>query len=198
MPTANLYATALASGSVSTSGNALGAPDGVFTTDTGNTSWTARFTMDSVPAGAFVDGTQTVKVRVRRDSDSGSDPSVTAVRLFVSGSLVANLLSSSVVPSSTTPQDITVTFTAAQAGNGDAVSIEVVTSGGSGGTTVRRSVQMDAITWEASYVVDDPAVEMSAWNGTAWVVGSLYRWDGSRWRTAQLKRWNGTGWVEVT
>lgn len=36
---------------------------------------------------------------------------------------------------------------------------------------------------------------LKAWNGSAWVLGTLKRWNGSAWVTGALKRWNGSAWV---
>lgn len=36
---------------------------------------------------------------------------------------------------------------------------------------------------------------IQAWNGTAWVPGTLKRWNGSAWVAATLKRWNGSSWI---
>lgn len=36
---------------------------------------------------------------------------------------------------------------------------------------------------------------LKAWNGSAWVAGTLKRWSGSSWVAATLKRWNGSSWV---
>ena len=36
---------------------------------------------------------------------------------------------------------------------------------------------------------------LKAWNGSAWVLGTLKRWNGSAWQTGALKRWNGSAWV---
>lgn len=39
--------------------------------------------------------------------------------------------------------------------------------------------------------------QIKAWNGSAWVVGTLKRWNGSAWVAATLKRWNGSAWIAV-
>lgn len=54
MTTSSLYATSLVAGTIGTSANALGAPDGVFTTDIDNTNWDARFAMEDIPVGELL------------------------------------------------------------------------------------------------------------------------------------------------
>lgn len=53
------------------------------------------------------------------------------------------------------------------------------------------------VTW-AEFEVPAAAVsstKLKAWNGSAWVLGTLKRWNGSAWVTGALKRWNGSAWV---
>lgn len=36
---------------------------------------------------------------------------------------------------------------------------------------------------------------LKAWNGSAWVTGTLKYWNGSAWVAKPLKRWNGSSWI---
>jgi len=73
MATATLYFVSSISGNVTTPANALGAPDGVYTTDTGSTNWTHRWRLDTV-ADSQASGTQTLTLRVRRSGTGNGSP----------------------------------------------------------------------------------------------------------------------------
>jgi hypothetical protein len=108
--TTSLYFVSGVSGNVSSPNNALGAPDGTWTTD-GNavTNWTHRWSLDTVTG--FVGGTQTLTLRLRKGSNSGT-PTISSVTLFQDDiSLGALTLSSgSTDITSTTGQDLVYTF----------------------------------------------------------------------------------------
>lgn len=151
MATTTLYLAASVSGNVSTPGNALGAPDSVFTTD-GNlaNAWTHRWRFDSINGTAT--GTHSFLIRVRKGSNSGN-PVVTAVRLYADGTLVSTLSSGSTSVTSTTPLGLLYNVSGSVLGvlTGKTVDIEVATTSAGGGPSARNAVELDAITWFVSY-----------------------------------------------
>jgi hypothetical protein len=153
--TGNVNFNALTSGSVSDSGNALGALDGTYTTNTNNASWTARFSFAAISEGFELVGTQTATLRVRRQSSGGGDPTVNSITLYNGAIAIGNILPSAVValwPSN----DIIVTFD----GTGIAdPQLQIATSGAGGGTS-RRTVQIDGaiLDYEAQEVAS-PSVD---------------------------------------
>lgn len=51
---------------------------------------------------------------------------------------------------------------------------------------------------DASFAPPSPSgLQISVWNGSAWVLKPLKRWDGAAWVPAVLKRWNGSAWTTV-
>ena len=190
--TATLYFTSHVTGSVSDPNNALGAPDGVFTTDgNDNISWTSEWQFGTVTGDAVPRTTQTVTLRVRKGSNSGN-PEVTSIRVR-QGSAYAtfNLLGSSVTVSSTTGADIVVTFDGSVLTAVTGTSLEVVTSAAGGAPTARNSVEVDAATWDAAYVVPVLHVGATALSGS----GSLAA-DGIARPTAETSL-AGAGLVEA-
>jgi hypothetical protein len=166
MPGATLYLASHVTGGVSTPANALGAPDGVFTTNANtNTSWTSEWAFDTVSGPATPSGTQTVTLRVRKGSNTGN-PTVTSVRIRQSSAYAtANLLGSSVSVTSTSGQDIVVTFDGSALATINGTSIEVATSGAPGGGTTRNAVSIDAATWDAFYVASVDHVGAASLSG---------------------------------
>ena len=149
-----LYLASFVSGDVSTPNNALGAPNGVFTTDGNeNVSWTAEWAFETVTGLAQSVGTQTLTLRVRKGSNSGN-PSVTSVRIRQGGDYVtANLLSSSQTISSTSGVDLPVEFSGSVLDGVSGASVEIVTVSATGGPAARNAVEIDAATWELEYFV---------------------------------------------
>ena len=148
--TTYLAAVSHLTGDVSSPDNALGAPDGVFTTD-GNTAntWTSRWAMATL-AGSIDPSAhlQTLILRLRKGTNT-NDPSVTALRVLQSGTdITGNLLATAhVITATGAGADLGVTF-AGHLLNGIAgVSVEVVTAANGGGPSARNAVELDAITW---------------------------------------------------
>lgn len=152
MATETLYATSLVSGAVSTPGNALGAPDGVFTTDVDNVSWTARFAMGN-PVGNTANGNHTITVRVRKETGNGT-PTINAIRIYTSAGLLwENATGWSVT--STTGQTITAYSASGLSGTDlSSVEVEIVTTGVGGSGSNRTCVQLDAITWSGDFTTE--------------------------------------------
>lgn len=152
MTTETLYATSLTSGAVATSGNALGAVNGVFTTDTGNVSWTARFALGD-PSGTQANGTHTITLRVRKESTQSGAPTVTSITLYAGGVSLGAIGAGNWSVTSGTGQDVSATF-AASLLSGRALSgidVEIVVTGAGGSPSARTTVQLDAITWSGDF-----------------------------------------------
>lgn len=151
MATETLYVNGLASGSVSSPANVNGAPDGVFTTDVDNVSWTARFGMGN-PVGNQANGNHLVRLRVRKETGTGT-PTITAVRIYDDGVLrVTRTINLGVT--STTGQDVDITLTEEEVRMVTnlaefQVELSVTGVGGSGGA--RTTVQLDSIMWQGDF-----------------------------------------------
>jgi hypothetical protein len=195
MTSTSLFATSLVSGAVGTSANVLGAPDGVFTTDTGNTNYTARFDLGTLAAGQTLSGTQTLRVRIRRDANAGNAPTINSVTLFEAG-ISRAVYTGIATPASTTAEDRDFTFADTLVVATSQLAVEISVSGSGGNGALRRTVQLDSITWLAEHVTGATGPQINYWNGTAWVLKPLKRWDGAAWVNDKvLKYWNGTAWV---
>jgi len=70
MPTQDLYFTGSVSGNVAGAANALGAPDGTYTTTSGDVSWVHEWSFDAAPG--FLAVAQTFAVAVTSLPGSGS------------------------------------------------------------------------------------------------------------------------------
>jgi hypothetical protein len=152
MPFASLYFVSHVTGNVSTPDNALGAPDGICTTDeNAATSWTSRWRLDSRIGVA--DGVQSITLRMRKGSNSGN-PTVSSVRLFQGGSVLAtlSLASGSTTITSTTGEDLVYNFAGSLLTGLVDVDIEVATASAGGGPTARNAACLDAGTWALSYI----------------------------------------------
>jgi hypothetical protein len=144
MATEILYADSHITGNVSSPNNALNAPDGTFTTDSGNTSWTSRWSMGN--PSAVVGGTQTITVTYRKDAAGGGTPTIT-VNLYENGSLIRNIIATTDVLSEVS-STLQGTFESTEISNEQNVEIEIVVSGNGGGPN-GRGAQVDAIRWDA-------------------------------------------------
>lgn len=159
MATETLYANAtLAQTSAVNPNNAWGASDGVYTGNTGNTSWSARYGMGD-PVDTVLDTTQTVDVIVRRSATGGNGTPTCTVELYESGTLIRALATNFALGTVDGPQTISTTFNGSEITSGANVEIRVVASGNGGGPNA-RTVQVDSITWIAD--TGTPLEERSA------------------------------------
>lgn len=148
-----LYAASVKTAGAANAANAVGAPDGIYTTDTGGTSWTSSWFMQPFSGGTLI-GTQNLKLRVKVDANNANPPTVSTVSLYTPDA-VQHVLGSNFTVSGTTGSDISIDF---DGGILDGVTdfsqlyIEVVTTGSSGSPKSRESVQLDSITWTTKYV----------------------------------------------
>jgi hypothetical protein len=161
----SLYATALVSGAIGTSANALGAPNGTFTTDADNTSWVARFAMGN-PSEAQASGSDhTFTLRVRKEAGTGT-PTVTSFAVY-SGTTQLYVLTTAISVTSTTGQDVVYSVPIANLAGVDLSTIDVEVAGttSGGGPSARSTVQLDAITWTGDFTtpVTPPPSTFSGW-----------------------------------
>lgn len=162
MTTQTLYADSLTSGTVSTPANAYGAPDGTFTTDTTNTSWTARFSMGN-PTNAQANGNHTFTLRVRKIS-STANPLINSVAIYEGTTLRVTKYLSSVV-GNTTGQDIIATLLESEIRTVTDLSqlqVQVATSGAGSGQS-RTCVQLDSISWYGDFTAPPPPALFEGW-----------------------------------
>lgn len=160
MGAGTVYADSTISGTATNAQNAFGASDGVFTGDTGNTSWTQRWGMGN-PTGGALSGTQTVTFIVRKQSGT-NNPTMTA-SLYQNGSLIQQILASTNV-TSLTSQTVTATFTGSLITDPTNIEIEIATTAAGGSGAARAAVQVDSI---ALAYVTDSAGNVAAVTATA-------------------------------
>jgi len=191
----DVYADSHIDGNVTSPDNALGPPNGVFTFDVGNSSWTSRWQMQ-LPPTSWYSGTQSVKVLARKETGQSGTPQVTGLNLYQGGVLIRNLLDASYDVTSGTGEDVSGDFEASEVQSGT-IEIEVVTSAAGGNPNTRTAVQIDAITWTVNHLEFQPGTKINAWGGSMWVQGELRIFDGTNWIPAVVKRWNGSTWEEA-
>jgi hypothetical protein len=150
-----LYADALTSGTVSTSANALGTTNGVYTTDTGNVSWTARFSLADPVNAATAEATHTVTVRVRKETGHSGTPSA-QVNLYSDSTLIKSIIATTSVTNATS-QRLVHTFTT-ELSDLTAVQVELVATAAGCNPSTRSSVQLDSIDLDANTTPAAPAV----------------------------------------
>lgn len=152
MTARTMYADSSITGTVTTPTAAIGAADLTFTTDTGNTSWTHRWSMGNPTAGDVANGTQTITVSGRKELLQTGTPTL-AANLYENGTLIGALFAATNVTSDVS-QDIAGTFSPASVSNLNNVEIELVCAAAGGAPGARTSVQIDSITWTGDFLAD--------------------------------------------
>jgi len=152
MTTATLYFVSSVSGNVSTPDNALGAADGVFTTDANATvSWTHRWRLGTVSSAAPT-GTQSLTLVMRKGTNTGN-PTVSSVTLYQGGASLGalTLFSGSTTIDSTTGQELVYQFDGSLLADMVDVDIEIATAGTGGAPANKNAASIDAGVWAANY-----------------------------------------------
>ena len=194
MATETLYLASGVSGNAATPDNAIGASDGVWTTNGGNDDWTHRWRFSGFPSGPVeFESALALGVLARKSASGGGDPEISAVRLYQDGAQIAEWTNVTSPDANGGWREHSLS-TSALSGLGD-VDVEIVTSGRGGGPN-QRTVQIDAARLVFDYRVLQ-ATTLHAWDGAVWQSGALRRWDGAAWRDATLKMWNGSAWVNM-
>lgn len=192
-----VYLTGSVSGGAATPANAVGAPDGTFTTNTGDTSWTHRWGLGEPDlTGKELDGQQTLTLRVRRSGTGNGACEVTRVTL-IQGSSSTDIFTGSHVPpqNNSAGDDLVVNFDASVLDGGEGIDVEVATTGAGGGPN-QNSIQLDAASWlvGAEDIVGTP---LKYWGGETWVEGELKEFVDDTWVPARLKRFTGSEWEVI-
>ena len=147
--TETLYLSALVSGTLASAGNALGAPDGVYTADTGNTSWTATWNFVARTPDVDPNEDWAFTLRVRKSTGTNS-PTINSIVLRQGATVVASL-PNAVTVVSTTGQDVIFSVPQAAILPDTEFTVEVSTTGAGGSQPARSSVQVDGATLVGSY-----------------------------------------------
>ncbi len=141
------------SGSVNNPDNALDASDGIFTTNTGNSPWTSRWNLSPITGMAgkdFIGGTHSITLRLRKNNSAGGTPTVNWVDLYQNEELVQRIRSTSFSVTSDVGMDLSMDFDGALLSGPSNLSI-VISTTANGIDGNGRAVQLDSITWNATY-----------------------------------------------
>ena len=188
MPTQDLYFTGLVDGNVAGAANALGAPDGTYTTTSGDVNWNQEWSFDPPPG--FLTNAQTFTLALRSLPTSGSGTCTANVYVYQNGTLRGT-------QSRTFNGIVTVTVNATGVTPDGVMTVEVFGVGSGGGNPGSRTTPaVDACTWTCDYT-SIVGSAFKGWDGNAWVDGVLKMWDGAAWVPALVRRWNGNAWELV-
>ena len=172
--TTKCYASSWFDGTVTTPANANGAPNGVFTTDTGATDWYGQWSMTPPPA-PLGGRLQTVRIHCRSSAANYSYPD--SLDIYYNNTVVgAGTLCGINDVFGTNSTVVTFTFDGSILSAVDLVEFGInVFNGGA-------TLQVDAIEWEANHnLVASGGAVLKYWNGSAWVAKTLKYWNGSAW-----------------
>ena len=183
MATQTVYLASSVSGNNPNPANALGAPNGTWAgTGNANSSWTHRWRFTSPTEETLSSASQSITLRVKKGTNSGT-PTITGIAVIsqAGSDLYRDTTSRSIT--STTGIDIPITFTANGASSAG-VQIEITTSAQGGSPSTRNGVDLDAVTWVASGVSQEPDVPnvppvAVAGNDMTVEVGKVFTLDGS-------------------
>ena len=163
--------------------NAFNAPNQVFTGDTGNTNWSATWTMGA-PTGALstTANAQSITIRCAKDSTTGNTPSITQIRVLDNGTQIAvDATGWDITSDKPNGQDVTINWTATGSENLSTLQVEIATSGAGGPPSSRRSVQIDAIALDYTLAPIPTGPVAKVWNGSFWDTGVVKVWNGLSW-----------------
>lgn len=183
------YASAWFAGDTLTPANAVGAPNGVFTTNTGAVDWYGQWSMTAPPA-PLGGRLQTVRIHCRSSAASYSYPE--SLDIYYNNVVVgAGTLCGINDVLGTRSVVVTFTFDGSILTSLDLVQFGIYAVNGG------DAVQVDAIEWVANHdlVSAGGGAVLKYWNGSAWVAKPLKYWNGSAWVAKPLKYWNGSAWV---
>lgn len=196
MATADLYLTSTVSaGSIGSPANALGAPNGVYTTDTTKNAWTARWTLDAIAGTNIVSNAgHTISIRARKSSTGGADVTIETATLYQGATTIPLITSPVTVTGTGVPgQDVVVGFDGTLLTGLENVEIQIQGSGAGGGPN-ERGCEIDAVTWTADYTALF-GVPMNVYQGGQWVGGYLKYYDGIDWVEKPAKVYQSGVWV---
>lgn len=134
-----LYATSnIANNGCTTPDNANGAPNSVYTANTGGSTWDARWAIGN-PSNAL-SGLQNGTIHWKKDASGGNDPTGT-LELWENGSLVSTLLSAITLGDATFTSAFS--FNASAISNRDNIELRVAATASGGSPAARRTIQVD-------------------------------------------------------
>jgi hypothetical protein len=128
--------------------NALGAPNGVGTTDTGNTSWTAHYVL-AEPSTGWLSGTHPVVIVARKEPGQSGTPSMT---VSVVSSTLGTLFTSGSVNVTQTAFTAISMGTMSATGQVGELSMDISVSAAGGSPSTRTTIQVDAMYVTANVV----------------------------------------------
>lgn len=196
MATSTTYLTTDFNGDSYTSTNVLGAPDDVWTTNTGNTDFTFSWSFDAFVAEG-VDGDLTITITYRRDAADGGDPNINRVEIIQNTNTILTLTENQ-VPSADGLANEYV-FTVANSLLEDEINpitVEVIVHGVGGNPSDRRTTQLDAMMLEYDFTPAGGTI-LNYWTGSAWSPKPVKKYNGATWEDATLQKWNGSIWVDA-
>ena len=178
------------SGNLGGFANALGAPNGVFSTTSGDVGWTHEFGFPEQPPGNAA-GTMTLDVVLQKQPAETGASSLSG-RVFQDGALIYTIPS---VALSAGVHTRSITILGIRPSGEITVELTGINSGG--GQPARRNTPgIDAATLHYDYT-EAQGSAFKGWDGAAWQDGFLKMWDGSGWVPANVKRWTGSAWELV-
>ena len=192
--------------------NAHGAPDGSWTGNDGDTEdWDCRWGFEN-PSGDLAD-TQDIRALVRKNASGGNgDPTVT-VELWESGTQISTLQGSTAI-SNATGVEVGGTFDASVLSDisGAGIQVRLVVVGTGGMPAGRRSVQVDAFTYEEQLdALPALAPTLLTPADTSAVTDPTFTWQFNTDNTGETQAafafrrtynavdewWDGSGWVST-
>lgn len=147
-----LYASDSLAGTVLSPLNAVGILNGVFTTNTGASSWEHEWLMEN-PVGTSGTGFHTFTIRFRTDNGN-APPNVDTITVKQAGTAIANIQGP--VVTSANFQDFNFQVNGATITIPSELSVQIFTTSGSGAKGARGAVQVDYIKWVGDFVVASP------------------------------------------
>ena len=155
MAVETLYADAPVSGTVAGADNVVGAPNGTWTTTTGNSSYLHRWAMANPVQTSAADGTHTITVRAKKEAGQSGTPKISIITIYQGGTVLHTVTTGWSI-TSTTGQDVSISFPGNLITSPNDIDVEINVSSAGGSPSARTTVQIDAITWTASFAA--PAV----------------------------------------
>ena len=179
------------SGNIGTPAAAIGAPDGTFTTTSGDIGWTHQWGFQEQPPGNAA-GTMTMDVVLRKQPVGASGTASLSGRVLQDGTLI-HMIPTLALQSGVHTRSVTIL--GIRPSGVITVELTGVESGG-GNPNSRCTPGIDAVTLHYDYA-EAQGSAFKGWDGSGWQDGFLKKWDGSAWVPAFARRWTGTQWELV-
>lgn len=148
MAVETLYADSSVAGTAETPENAFGSFDSLFTTNASG-NWTHEWGMQN-PVESPATGVHTFVVRCR-SSNLSAPPTLNTITVKQAGVVIATSVQNFVFPGNTLSQDRSFTVDSSLITDPTQISVEIVTTGGSGSKGARGAVQVNGIMWSGDF-----------------------------------------------